>query len=342
MPGRTLRSISPGAGSSGPATPTSTTTTSAPTSAANAFTTAPPARKLATICAVTSCGHGVTPWACTPWSAAKTATVAGVGRGAGQLPAIPASCAATSSRTPSEPGGLVIRSSRSRAARSAAASRGVTAAIVVPRSVPANGSGLGHRPWCQAAGRRARALGPERGGGQQEGGGRDLAHRAHHVAGRAAEAGRRAAVQQLGREQRDGVRRRAAARRRRGRRRAGRRRPRGPRRPARARPATPATRCRRPRRPSDEPAAIGTPGRPVRAIARRATTTAAQTGSHPSSAASRTAAQADLEQQRQHQRDDAERADVAPVHHLQRPVAVAHADPARRRCRPARRGAGRG
>jgi hypothetical protein len=45
--------------------------TSAPAWAANALTTAPPARKLATIWAVTSCGQGLTPWACTPWSAGE-------------------------------------------------------------------------------------------------------------------------------------------------------------------------------------------------------------------------------------------------------------------------------
>ena len=62
-------------------------------------------------------------------------------RRAGRRRRCPASCAATSSSTPSEPGGLVIRSSRSRAARSAAASRGATAAIVSPSRVPANGVG---------------------------------------------------------------------------------------------------------------------------------------------------------------------------------------------------------
>ena len=77
------------AGSRSAATPTSTTVTSAPACAANALTTAPPARKLATIWAVTSCGHGVTPWACTPWSAANTATQAGSGSGGGQLPGQP-------------------------------------------------------------------------------------------------------------------------------------------------------------------------------------------------------------------------------------------------------------
>ena len=40
---------------------------------------APPAQKLATIWAVTSCGQGVTPSATTPWSPANTATAAGVG-----------------------------------------------------------------------------------------------------------------------------------------------------------------------------------------------------------------------------------------------------------------------
>ena len=37
---------------------------------------APPAQKLATIWAVTSCGQGVTPAATTPWSPANTATAA--------------------------------------------------------------------------------------------------------------------------------------------------------------------------------------------------------------------------------------------------------------------------
>ena len=57
--------------------------------AAKALTTAPPARKFATICAVTSCGQGVTPWACTPWSPAKTATAAGSGSGGGHARAMP-------------------------------------------------------------------------------------------------------------------------------------------------------------------------------------------------------------------------------------------------------------
>ena len=56
------------------ATPTSTTTTSAPACRARTLMAAPPARKLPIICAVTSCGHGETPWACTPWSPANTAT----------------------------------------------------------------------------------------------------------------------------------------------------------------------------------------------------------------------------------------------------------------------------
>ena len=78
-------------------------TTSAPTWRANAFTTAPPARKFATICAVTSCGHGVTPWACTPWSPAKTATAAGSGSGGGHAPAMPARATASSPTRPSAP-----------------------------------------------------------------------------------------------------------------------------------------------------------------------------------------------------------------------------------------------
>src|SRR5262249_53709849 len=78
--------------------------------AATGLPPAPPARKLAPIWAATSCGHGVTPWACTPWSAANTATQAGSGSGGGQSPASPASRTDPSSSTPSEPRGLVIRS----------------------------------------------------------------------------------------------------------------------------------------------------------------------------------------------------------------------------------------
>src|SRR5207247_1588490 len=81
---------------------------------------APPATKFATICAVTSCGHGVTPWAVTPWSAANTATAAGAGTGGGDTPAIPASWIPTVSSRPSEPRGLVNRSWCAAAARPAA------------------------------------------------------------------------------------------------------------------------------------------------------------------------------------------------------------------------------
>jgi hypothetical protein len=66
VPGATLRSSSPGWSSSGVATPTSTTSTRAPCWRASTLIAAPPAQKLATICAVTSCGHGVTPRATTP------------------------------------------------------------------------------------------------------------------------------------------------------------------------------------------------------------------------------------------------------------------------------------
>lgn len=68
VPARILRGSRPGVAGSSAATPTSTTQTSAPTWVAKALQTAPPPRKLATICAVTSCGQGVTPCACTPWS----------------------------------------------------------------------------------------------------------------------------------------------------------------------------------------------------------------------------------------------------------------------------------
>ena len=62
VPWRTLRARSPWASPGiGDATPTSTTTTEAPTWRASTLMAAPPAQKFATICAVTSEGHGVTP-----------------------------------------------------------------------------------------------------------------------------------------------------------------------------------------------------------------------------------------------------------------------------------------
>src|SRR5262249_59355407 len=89
VPGRTLRRTRPGVSvPMGVATPTSTTMTSAPVCRARTLIAAPPAQKLATICAVTSCGQAVTPSATTPWSAANTATVTGSGTGGGQVRAI--------------------------------------------------------------------------------------------------------------------------------------------------------------------------------------------------------------------------------------------------------------
>ena len=117
----------------GVATPTSITVTDAPTWRANAFTTAPPARKFATIWAVTSCGHGLTPWACTPWSPANTATAAGSGSGGGHTPASPDRRTESGSRSPSEPAGLVSRDCSSRATAMAGSSAGRIAATVVSR-----------------------------------------------------------------------------------------------------------------------------------------------------------------------------------------------------------------
>ena len=70
----------------------------------------PPRRrlaKLATIWAVTSWGHGLTPSARTPWSPANTATAAGSGIGGGTWPAIAASRVPSDSSRPRAPGGLV-------------------------------------------------------------------------------------------------------------------------------------------------------------------------------------------------------------------------------------------
>ena len=79
----------------------------APTRRASTLMAAPPAQKLATICAVTSCGHGVTPSSTTPWSPANTATVTGSGTGGGHSPSIAHSWMPMSSTRPRAPRGLV-------------------------------------------------------------------------------------------------------------------------------------------------------------------------------------------------------------------------------------------
>ena len=107
VPAATLRAISPGAGGTLPATPMSTTVTSAPTCRPKALITAPPVRKLPTIWAVTSCGHGDTPCAWTPWSAANTAIATGSGIGGGHSPYMPHRRVPRTSRAPREPRGLV-------------------------------------------------------------------------------------------------------------------------------------------------------------------------------------------------------------------------------------------
>src|SRR6266851_384007 len=162
VPARTLRDSSPGPGGRSVATPTSTTQTPAPVCAAMALTTAPEAMKFATICAVTSCGQGVTPWAWTPWSAANTAITAGSGNGGGHSPASPASCAEISSSIPSEPLGLVSRSWRSRASATAEARNGVTAATVSSSRL------IESPPSKRAASCRARSPGWVSTGGEAE------------------------------------------------------------------------------------------------------------------------------------------------------------------------------
>ena len=127
VPGRTLRSSNTGFDVSGEATPTSITTRRAPCWRARTLIAAPPAQKFATICAVTSCGHGVTPERTTPWSAANTATAGCSGTGGGTRPAMPASCTPRSSMRPSEPAGLINRSCSMRAPARAAMSGGRSA-----------------------------------------------------------------------------------------------------------------------------------------------------------------------------------------------------------------------
>lgn len=146
VPGRILRGSRPGVAGRSPATPTSITQTSAPTWLANALQTAPPPRKFATICRVTSWGHGVTPWACTPWSPAKIATAAGSGIGGGQTRERPDSWAEMISSMPRAPAGLVMRFCRSQASPSAFASSGRMLATVSESRSCGSSPGSARRP----------------------------------------------------------------------------------------------------------------------------------------------------------------------------------------------------
>ncbi len=147
VPARILRGSSPGVAGRSAETPTSTTQTSAPTWAAKALHTAPPPRKFATIWAVTSCGHGVTPWACTPWSPAKIATAAGSGIGGGHCRDNPDSWAEMISSMPSAPAGLVMRFWRSQASPSALASSGRICATVSASRSWGSSPGRARRPY---------------------------------------------------------------------------------------------------------------------------------------------------------------------------------------------------
>ena len=77
--------------------------------ALNTQTAAPPAAKLAIICAVTSAGKALTPSSATPWSAPNTITRAGSIVGERVFLTVD-SWTATDSSSPSEPGGLVLLS----------------------------------------------------------------------------------------------------------------------------------------------------------------------------------------------------------------------------------------
>jgi hypothetical protein len=92
---------------SGDATPASTISSTLCATPANALIAAPPARKFATICAVTDCGYGLTPSAAIPWSAAKT-IVTGRCTCGRSVRWISASCNASASSWPRLPGGLVL------------------------------------------------------------------------------------------------------------------------------------------------------------------------------------------------------------------------------------------
>ena len=86
VPRATLRGSSPGGRLEIGRDPHVDHETSAPTWAANALTTAPPARKLATICAVTSCGHGRDPLRVHAVVGGEHRDAAGSGSGGGHSP----------------------------------------------------------------------------------------------------------------------------------------------------------------------------------------------------------------------------------------------------------------
>ncbi len=93
----------------------------APNVRASWLIAAPPARKFATICTVTSAGKAETPRAVTPWLPAKIRT-SGRSTCGRSVPCHPAIQAATSSSRPSDPAGFVSTASRAAAAARAAAS----------------------------------------------------------------------------------------------------------------------------------------------------------------------------------------------------------------------------
>ena len=122
------------------ATPTSTTRTAAPTWRASTLIAAPPAAKLATICAVTSWGHGVTPDATTPWSRREHGDGGRLGHRRWALPAIRQQPAPSASRRPSDTrrlGERVVSSGRGCTAPSAAWADLRAASVRGPRAEPA-------------------------------------------------------------------------------------------------------------------------------------------------------------------------------------------------------------
>src|SRR5581483_10501861 len=96
----------------GAPTPASTTTSRTPACRASTLTAAPPERKLASICTVTSCGYALTPSAATPWSAAAT-TIAASGTGGTATSCNAPMRTAICSSSPRLPRGFVFRSNAS-------------------------------------------------------------------------------------------------------------------------------------------------------------------------------------------------------------------------------------
>ena len=123
-----------------------------PDSRASTLTAAPPARKFSTMAAVTSCGHGVTPWATHAVVAGEDRDHRLLGYGGGERRWMPGQRRPRPPRgRPRAPAGLVRLACRARAPPIAAASSGrIESMVVVAASAESS-----QRPLCRSGPPRA-------------------------------------------------------------------------------------------------------------------------------------------------------------------------------------------